>query len=1071
MLFTLSDIQSQLGQVSFDEGLHRGWEIAPTVLRGGELVTAIIQAGAKRLRVYIKVRRNQIAVEIAGECTCPERKNCVHVAAVLLKVLADEGEGLDGAGPVAKNRPERDDLTASTTNLQLLYVLCDAGNNITLETFTARPEKNGGFSAVKFYDPSWALRGSAPSRFLTPTDIELLSSLARLERNQTTNLPCLIGAEGSRLLTRLVDIGRVYYKNLDSKALSLGEPRPLRFKWLMDEQGVQHLMVEVEPMAAAQVALQPPWYFDALINEAGLVKTAITLEHLTALSNLPPVGPTKINDRQIELNRRFPQVALPPLQRLSIERRTLIQPIPCLTFSSMMNEASADRQAEKFDVVRINFDYEGLRFGRSSPPQCLFEERLVQIQRDDAFEEACIERLLLLGFDEITQWRCSGDDCFSLSRDSNNWLNFQFYDLPRLSESGWRIEFDACFSCQITHAERWHGEIGPGDDEEWFNVSLGLEVAGERINLLPLLVNVFREFPGVFTHQQMQGVDDKKLFSFPLEDGRLLALPFGRLRHILDILFELYDPLALDDEPRLRFNRFQVARLAELEDEGICWSGLGADALRQLAERLRGVDEIVAVLPPQGLQAALRPYQQRGLDWLQFLREYNLAGILADDMGLGKTVQTLAHLLVEKEQGRMDRPCLVVAPTSLMVNWRKEAARFAPTLKVLTLQGPQRQVHFNDIANYDLVLTTYALLPRDERTLLSHDYHVLILDEAQLIKNPKAQASLVVRRIAARHRLCLTGTPMENHLGELWALFDFLLPGFLGGQKQFRRLFRIPIEKQGDVSKAQCLARRVRPFMLRRTKQAVVADLPAKTEIISGVVLEGVQRELYETIRLALHRRVQDEIERKGIAGSQIVILDALLKLRQVCCDPRLVKLESARKVKVSAKFNLLMALLPEMVEEGRRVLLFSQFTGMLKLIEAELLAVGIDYVKLTGQTRDRATPVERFQNREVPLFLISLKAGGVGLNLTAADTVIHYDPWWNPAVERQATDRAHRIGQDNPVFVYKLISEGTVEERIQVMQQRKQALAETLYGDKATIEPRWTEQDLEQLFAPLSDQ
>ncbi|HED19792.1 MAG TPA: DEAD/DEAH box helicase, partial [Gammaproteobacteria bacterium] len=442
--------------------------------------------------------------------------------------------------------------------------------------------------------------------------------------------------------------------------------------------------------------------------------------------------------------------------------------------------------------------------------------------------------------------------------------------------------------------------------------------------------------------------------------------------------------------------------------------------------------------------------------------------ILADDMGLGKTVQALAHVLLEKEQGRADRPSLVVAPTSLMFNWRHEAERFTPSLKVLVLHGPQRHKRFADIANHDLILTTYPLLSRDKEPLLAHAYHLLILDEAQVIKNPRAQASRVVRDIDARHRLCLTGTPLENHLGELWSLFDFLLPGLLGDSKQFRRHFRTPIEKHADEITAQRLSRRIRPFLLRRTKQQVATELPPKTEIIQTVVLEGKQRELYETVRLAMHRRVREEIERQGMGRSHIVVLDALLKLRQVCCDPRLVKMASAQKVKQSAKLAMLMALLPEMVEEGRRILIFSQFTTMLGLIENELKNADINYVKLTGQTRDRAKPVQQFQAGKAPVFLISLKAGGVGLNLTRADTVIHYDPWWNPAVERQATDRAHRIGQQQAVFVYKLLCEGTLEEKIHAMQQRKQVLADSLYQSDGGNAPQWDEQSLDALFGPL---
>ena len=293
--------------------------------------------------------------------------------------------------------------------------------------------------------------------------------------------------------------------------------------------------------------------------------------------------------------------------------------------------------------------------------------------------------------------------------------------------------------------------------------------------------------------------------------------------------------------------------------------------------------------------------------------------------------------------------------------------------------------------------------------LMQHSYHLLILDEAQTVKNAQSQSAEAVRKVDARHRLCLTGTPLENHLGELWSQFDFLLPGFLGTSKQFTRHWRTPIEKQGDLRRRSLLARRIRPFILRRKKEDVAQELPPKTIIIRSVELEGSQRDLYETVRAAMDAKVRDEIASRGFARSQIVILDALLKLRQVCCDPRLVKATAARKVPERAKLDLLMAMLPELVDEGRKVLVFSQFTSMLALIEHELDKMGIAYVTLTGDTVDREVPIRRFQDGEVPIFLISLKAGGVGLNLTAADTVIHYDPWWNPAVESQSQLRSER--------------------------------------------------------------
>jgi len=326
----------------------------------------------------------------------------------------------------------------------------------------------------------------------------------------------------------------------------------------------------------------------------------------------------------------------------------------------------------------------------------------------------------------------------------------------------------------------------------------------------------------------------------------------------------------------------------------------------------------------------------------------------------------------------------------------------------------------------------------------------------------------VVGQLRANHRLCLTGTPLENHLGELWSLFHFLMPGLLGDATTFRRAYRTPIEKHADAARRENLVRRIRPFILRRTKDQVAPELPPKSEILRPVELAGPQRELYETVRASVHERVRAEIAARGIAQSHIVVLDALLKLRQICCDPRLLKVDAARHVKESAKLQLLLEMLQELLPEGRRVLIFSQFTSMLDLIEPELAKLAMGHVKLTGQTRDRERPVKAFQSGKVPLFLISLKAGGTGLNLTAADTVIHYDPWWNPAVEDQASGRAHRIGQDKPVFIYKLIVSGSVEEKIAILQASKAALARSVLDKDAGVSLPLTPDDIQALFEPM---
>ena len=489
---------------------------------------------------------------------------------------------------------------------------------------------------------------------------------------------------------------------------------------------------------------------------------------------------------------------------------------------------------------------------------------------------------------------------------------------------------------------------------------------------------------------------------------------------------------------------------------------------------------------PEGLQAELRPYQQVGYEWMATLAENDLHGILADDMGLGKTIQTLALLLASK--GSETTPSLVIAPTSVVPNWAAEAKKFAPSLKVLTLSGPKRAKAYPAIPHADIVITSFALLQRDIEKLKKHTFKFAILDEAQLIKNPQAKVSIAARQLKAQHRLCLSGTPVENNLTELWSLFHFLIPGFLGDLSAFRTRYQNPIEKEENLERRDALRARLAPLILRRTKDEVAKDLPPKTILVHPIDLTTAQKDLYESVRVTMDKRVRDAIAERGISQSQITILDALLKLRQICCHPDLVHREGEHcspptspppqregehrsppttpPPSPSAKLTYLMELLDILFAEKRRILLFSQFTSMLQLIENELITRKTPYLKLTGASQDRGGLVKKFQENNIPIFLISLKAGGTGLNLTAADTVIHYDPWWNPAAEAQATDRAYRIGQTKPVFVHKLLCANTVEDRIHRLQQQKALLADSILSAASQGVP--DSETLSQLLAPI---
>ncbi|WP_137938516.1 DEAD/DEAH box helicase [Chitinivorax sp. B] len=715
-----------------------------------------------------------------------------------------------------------------------------------------------------------------------------------------------------------------------------------------------------------------------------------------------------------------------------------------------------------YDYAQLRFDYGGQLLALNDEP--LFAAPTAP--REQAFEKAAKALLVdvglkpLLGFPVTPKQGALMGDALGLS-EAAAWPDFMSNVIPGLIKAGWQVRHQPSFRHHVPNVSEWHAQLTPLQPG-WFSLSMQIEVAGMRVDLAPILADLFRRKPNWLDTAARNKIQDETLVDLKLPDGSVVNAAAGRIKHLASMLFDLLDS---QGGTGLAVSVWDAPRVVDALKG---WRGNGESVAKAMAERLRLIDDSTQITSPTSLSQPLREYQVAGLRWLQCLREQNLPGILADEMGLGKTIQTLAHLLLEKQAGRLNQPALIVLPTSLIHNWCAEAQRFAPVLRVLVLHGSARQSLFEQISHCDMVLTTYSLLWRDIDTLAKQEFHMLVLDEAQTVKNAGSRTADAIRRIHARHRLCITGTPLENHMGELWALFDFLMPHFLGDSKTFNRLWRTPIEKRGDSARRKLLAQRIKPFILRRTKDQVVQDLPPKTVIVRRVELHGKQRDLYETVRIAMDDRIREQVACKGLARSRIVILDAMLKLRQVCCDPRLVRLDAARQVTESVKLTLLMQMLSDRVEAGRRILVFSQFTTMLGLIESALQAAQLSHVVLTGNTVDRETPVHRFQTGDVPIFLISLKAGGVGLNLTAADTVIHFDPWWNPAVENQATDRAHRIGQDKPVFVYKLIVEGSIEDKILTLQEKKADLIAGILSDADTASAKFSDEDIAALLAPL---
>ncbi|MFB9146636.1 SNF2-related protein [Halomonas alkalicola] len=908
----------------------------------------------------------------------------------------------------------------------------------------------------------------------------------------------------ARALWRLLEAEApplLFHEKQTGSPLALGPAGQLAPYWQADEEGVQHLELDVQPadlLSPAGIVLRAGRELCYLDVEQGLFgRMAGDPEWLSRVERAPPLPP-EMSGWLSERLREAPALAETLVAPHQIEERHLDDVVPRLKVTmqaaagqlGFRDGAPLPRWVEVGAAV-VSFDYAGIEVApeRGERVQGFRDGQRLIIRRDTEAELALVrslppgmvtlERLRELGvvpaYLKLPSWSLLLPVAGCLPATVLEWSTHlagpdDWWEMiARLRQAGCLVEFDHDFPEEPTYLEPddWYGELEPAGNG-WFDLALDIEVEGERLNLLPILRRLFRD-PG-FPLEPAEDEAEDASWTLPLAENRRLVMPLSRLRSlmapILDWLSDESDPEAALRLPVTAAEK--VAPLAEHER----WAG--REDVTALASRLRALP---ASLPaPPGFTGELRDYQARGIAWMRFLSELGTGGILADDMGLGKTVQVLAHVLDERARGALTRPTLVVAPTSLVGNWCAEAERFAPELNVVALQGgkAQRERQFEEaLPNADLAVTTYALLIRDLERLREHDFGLLVLDEAQAIKNAASQTARAVRELNVARAIAMTGTPLENHLGELWAQLDAVAPGALGSQQWFGQRFRTPIEKEGDVELRQRLSRRIAPLMLRRTKQQVLAELPEKTETRREVTLSGAQRELYESLRLAQHQRVQQAVAERGLAGSGIVMLDALLKLRQVCCDPRLVKLQSARKTKRSAKLQQLRELVGPLVEEGRRILIFSQFTEMLTLIGEALEKDGITFTTLTGDTpgKTRTQRVALFQQGEIPVFLISLKAGGTGLNLTAADTVIHYDPWWNPAVEAQATGRAHRMGQQNPVFVYKLVCAGTVEERILDLQARKADLAASILeggAERPSEGPMFDEEDLALLFAPV---
>ena len=1001
-------------------------------------------------------------IVMRSHCTCPVRSNCKHVAAAMLALVDKKPveeqriyqwlRQLDEQKAVNEYDDEQDEKD------RIIYVLSNDPNGIFVEFKRSKLNKKGQYNKgsklaltdIRYSMPWW----------IAPEDKQIISLL--LSSNNHGSKIYIDGEISYLALTKML-AEQVCFWEENRTPLTWAKSIAPEFVWC--ELDKKHTQMQMRMPGLENwefIATEPPLYVELDYLRLGKINTDLSAKKLSLLQHMPPVPLTQVDQISHKMLQHFSPKTVPVPSEIDFCEIN----DPLKTKLIFTREIYANNPILQ-PVIRVEQHYGAVSFNASLKPEriSLVKKGHVQYQVHRSVEQelAILQALTEAGLVSFIPSEYANQPEYYLSvgllpESIFEWSDLTENGLEALTALGVDIEFEDDFDLKIVDAQL---DVDLVDDDEsgWFSLSLSADIEGQNVPLLALVAR--------WLQQNGEPADEDELI-LPGPNGGFIKIKAKTIKPLISIIQELFNRHS-GEQLTIPRNRAHILNDLSASDVRL----LNGERVRNLAAKLAEFKGVTAVDLPAGLNASLRDYQKQGFDWLCFLKEYQLGGILADDMGLGKTIQTLAFLLKAKQEATQHRTSLIVCPTSLVGNWQSECAKFTPQLEVLALMGQNRAPLHKKIMQSDVVLTSYGTLSRDLDKLRQYDFHLLILDEAQAIKNSKTRISQTVKMVPSKHRLCLTGTPIENHLGELWSMFEFLMPGFLGSKKQFQNVYQFPIEKTGDVMKQQALQARVAPLMMRRKKEQVATELPDKTEVVELIELEEMQAAVYESVRLSMADEIRQAVHNKS--GHSLLIGNALLRLRQVCCHPSLIGLgqnhaETQENQAGSGKLAWLRTVLPTLIEDGRRILIFSSFTSMLQIIADELSEMGLDFLKLTGKTpaAKRSGMVEEFQQGDVPVFLISLKAGGAGLNLTAADTVIHFDPWWNPAAEKQASDRAHRIGQDKQVFVYKLIARGTVEQKINDMQNNKKLLADSVLNHNKTMTDILGEQQWESVFEPL---
>lgn len=968
----------------------------------------------------IEISKVPTGYSVDTHCTCNVKTKCRHLAAILLK-LKIEHSGEYGEDYFINDWfTELGALKNSTEqppSQVLLFVLDVENNKVFLTPKIANYDENQSYALGR------NLTEQQLNSFVTPSD--LLESDFRLfswirSQNAVGNIE-LKGQWGFNALQQLIATERLFLQR-SRVSIKAQTGQALSFSW-QQVKDLTQLKVNLENSKNwTLIKTTPPTYLDLDTYKVGRIRTPLSADEIAHLQTIPALHDTNFDRIYKQLADNFGSGVIPhPTNEKNNTSKLSSNAVLKVTMS-----------AEGL-TLSLLFKYKNKNYLAGTAPETLV---------NSAFENTVKNELINLGFDF-----CKGglQSEFIFNKQSPIHLHWLVYEVfPSFVQRGWKVSVSKVNAVNPQSQVALHVHRTAGHQ-----MQCKIILNDAKATLL---------FNQTDAHYESLNRQSELFYYYPI--GREFGAINKAALHLLNEFKQRFEFIKTRDE----FN-IPLSYLPELVSHTAINVELHDESLLRYLEELNSNDQSRPTTLIQGLNdsVVLREYQQQGVAWLNFLKRHQLGGILADDMGLGKTLQVIAYLTSSYNNAQAG-PTLIVCPTSLVSNWEKEITKFAKNLKVTTIFGAQRNELLQNVAQAQCILTTYPLLKRDIAYYSPLYFENIILDEAQYIKNDTAQVSRLVKRLNADFKLCLSGTPIENNLFELKSLLDFAMPSLLGSQTHFKTHFQTPIERESNAERAQQLKDLIMPFILRRTKAQVAQELPLKTELIKEFEFEPKQKEMYHSITQALEEKLTDLFSEQGMQKSKLAFLEALLKLRQICCHPKLIEPTTQAG---SAKLEWLSNRLPLMLSLGRKVIIFSQFTSALDLIAERLKEININFSLLTGQTRQRDKVIDEFTSGATSVFLISLKAGGTGLNLTQADTVIHYDPWWNPAVEKQATDRAYRIGQTNPVFVYKLIMANSIEEKVFKMQQDKQALVDALFTEKSMS---FTQFDEQQMLSLIKD-